>query len=99
MFPSTNHAAVTSKLVRTTLTSLLGLDRVRLWTVIGEALDTPEQGHTLRGPPSAMIWAKHKAEKKNILIFGTGLGYLVFWQENQPMVRISQFGIEILTET
>jgi hypothetical protein len=58
-----------------------------------EELPTPEQGFMLRGPPSAMLWAKRRDDAGETMIFGTGNGYLVFWRHNrsQPGDRESQF--------
>jgi WD40 repeat protein len=59
-----------------------GLDRVRIWSIpAGKELQTPEHGYVLRGPPSSMLWAKRQDDQRDLLIFGTGLGFLVFWRQ------------------
>jgi hypothetical protein len=68
---------------------LIGLDRLRLWDMIEhKQIETPEHGHMLRGSPTSMIWANRHAGPSDILAFGTGLGFLVFWHESQTEVRI-----------
>jgi WD40 repeat protein len=64
------------------------MDRVRLWDLARQhQLETPEHGYMLRGPPTCMIWANRHAGPGDILAFGTGSGYLVFWRESQKEVR------------
>ena len=67
-----------------------GMDRVRLWSIEGGVqIRTPEQGFVLRGPPSCMVWAKCKDDARNVLVFGTAKGQLVFWRESQ---EVNYFG-------
>jgi hypothetical protein len=67
-----------------------GIDRLRLWDLVKrEQIETPEHGYMLRGAPTCMIWANRHAGPSDILAFGTGLGYLVFWRESQTEVRMT----------
>jgi hypothetical protein len=62
------------------------MDHVRLWAIgSGEQLHGPEQGYVLRGPPSCMVWVRRKDDARNVLVFGTARGYLVFWREGQAV--------------
>ena len=68
----------------------VGIDRLRLWDLVKrEQVETPEHGYMLRGAPTCMIWANRHAGPSDILAFGTGLGYLVFWRESQTEVSVT----------
>jgi hypothetical protein len=59
---------------------MLGLDGIRLWRMDTYVeVVTPEHGQVLRGQPSCLTWARGTDDLRNVLAFGTGLGYLVFW--------------------
>jgi hypothetical protein len=65
----------------------LGLDGVRLWRTDNYMEEpTPEHGQALRGQPSCLVWAKRTDDLRNVLAFGTGLGYLVVWWYDQHKV-------------
>ena len=70
-----------SQKVAARLTVPQGLDRVQLWDLGTMAeLQTPEKGYFLRGSSTCMLWAKRRDDQRDVLVFGTSLGYLVFWQ-------------------
>ena len=51
-------------------------------------ITSPERGLVLRGQPSCLEWSKRRDER-NILAFGTGLGYVVLWRQDQLKVGVS----------
>jgi hypothetical protein len=43
---------------------------------------TPEQSREYRGQVVCMSWVTLPNDKNETLCFATGLGYLVFWEQN-----------------
>jgi hypothetical protein len=61
-----------------------GLDGIKLWDIrTGKDLKSPEQNYELRGPPSAIVWAKRRDDQHSILVIGMSLGYLVLWNQSR----------------
>lgn len=56
-------------------------DGVKIWDVRTHAeLAPPTQSRGIRGPVSCVVWIQQREPSKDILCYGTGLGYLAFWR-------------------
>lgn len=76
------------RLCRLDNSCIQGRDKMRLWDLkVGQELQTVESGTSIRGIPSALAWLKHRSDQRDVLIFGTGRGYLVTWRQSQATVR------------
>ena len=59
------------------------MDGVRLWDMMTElGIDTLGQDPVHRGPVSCIIRVTHPDELREVLCYGTGLGYLMVWVQN-----------------
>jgi WD40 repeat protein len=66
------------------LTSTKGWEGLKLWDMRTQAeIDTPGQDPIRRGPVSCVKWVTRPDELREILCYGTGLGYLIVWVQNQ----------------
>jgi hypothetical protein len=66
-----------------------GSDGVRLWDVRMQAqLPAPTQHHVQRGQVSCVLWVTRDHDTDEILCYGTGLGYIVFWCQKAKRVSI-----------
>jgi len=66
----------------------VGSDGVRLWDVKTQSqLPIPNQHHLKRGQASYVLWLTRKFETDEMLCYGTGLGYVVFWGQKTKRVR------------
>jgi hypothetical protein len=64
-----------------------GTDGVRLWNIRTQAqLSTPNQPHVQRGQVSCVLWVTHSQDTEELLCYGTGLGYIVFWRQKPKRV-------------
>ncbi|KAF8881266.1 WD40-repeat-containing domain protein [Infundibulicybe gibba] len=69
-----------------------GASTVLLWDAKTLApLVPPHQAHQFRGPVCRMVWAQNREDKEDVLCFGTGLGYLVFWRQGPRVEHFEEF--------
>ena len=67
-----------------------GSDGIRLWDVKTHAqFPTPNQHHVQHGQVSTALWLAHTNDTSEMLCYGTGLGYIVFWGQRQKRVSTS----------
>lgn len=68
---------------------LIGRDKIRIWDLrTGRECVVDETGISVRGPPSCLTWARQPNDLRDMLLYGTGGGYLVFWHRNEVTVSI-----------
>jgi WD40 repeat protein len=71
------------------MTNLLqGSDGVRLWNI--ETLDElriPNQNYGRLGPTTCVVWLTRTENLDEMLCYATGLGYVVFWEQEKKRVR------------
>ena len=46
----------------------------------------PNQPHVQRGQVSCVLWVTHSQDTEELLCYGTGLGYIVFWRQKPKRV-------------
>ena len=63
-----------------------GADGAKIWDMCSyKELRTPDQGREHRGQVVGMSWVSLPGDKQETLCFTTGLGYLVFWDQDNEV--------------
>ena len=67
---------------------MTGLLQVRVWNI--ETLDQlriPNQNYGRLGPTTCVVWLTRTENSDEMLCYATGLGYVVFWEQDKKRVR------------
>ncbi|KAJ7080660.1 WD40-repeat-containing domain protein [Mycena belliarum] len=59
-----------------------GTDGVKLWDLTTLAALARPNGAGIRGATSALVWIRREDEAGEILVYGTQIGFVVFWKQN-----------------